>query len=210
MSAKANQTAKRTRIQKANEKKIMDAALQAFGTYGYRGTTIEQIAGLAQMSKPNLLYYFGDKQGLYTAVLSRTLETWLDPLAQIDPNGDPLDEIWRYARKKLQMARAQPAESRLFAVEILQCAPVIQTVLKTRLKDLVDDRVRLFRRWIDAGRLADIDPHHLLYLIWAATQTYADFWTQIEILSDDSGDKDALFSTAENTLRRILMNGLKP
>ena len=201
----------RTRIQQANERKILDAALEAFGRYGYRGATIEQIAGLAEMSKPNLLYYFHDKQTLYAAVLSRTLETWLDPLKELDPAGDPLEEIWAYMRNKLEMSRLHPAESRLFAMEILQGATVIRGLLETRLKDLVDERARIIRRWIDEGRLAAVDPHHLFFLIWATTQTYADFWPQIQVVaSNEARSRKKLFRTAEETLRQVFLNGLKP
>ena len=57
-TARARQTRKRTRIQAANEKRILDAALETFSTYGFRGATVDQIASGAGMTKPNLLYYF--------------------------------------------------------------------------------------------------------------------------------------------------------
>jgi TetR/AcrR family transcriptional regulator len=33
--------------------------------------------------------------------------------------------------------------------------------------------------WIGAGRMAPVDPVHLFFTIWAATQTYADFDVQV-------------------------------
>ena len=60
-------------------------------------------------------------------LLERQLDTWLEPLRQLDPAGDPAEEIGAYIRRKLEMARDYPRESRLFAGEILQGAPVSPT-----------------------------------------------------------------------------------
>lgn len=207
---KPKRVTKTTRIRRLNERKILDAGLKAFGQYGYGGATVNQIADLASMSRSNLLYYFDSKKALYAAVLSRTLETWIDPLEHINPEGEPIDEIWAYAQAKLEMSRTQSAESRLFAMEILQGAPVIRDVLQTRLKNLVNARVKLIQMWIKQGRLAPVDPLHLLFTIWAATQTYADFWPQIEILTRGGAGKKEVFAAAEKNLRLLLTSGLKP
>ncbi len=71
---------RKTRIQSQNEEIILDAALEVFSAYGYRGGTIDQIAARCGLSKPNLLYYFRRKDDIYKAVLERTLADWLEPL----------------------------------------------------------------------------------------------------------------------------------
>ena len=40
----------------------------------------------------------------------------------------------------------------------------------------------MIREWARSGRIANIDPYHLLFMIWATTQHYADFSTQIKTL----------------------------
>ena len=57
-TARAGQTKKRTRIQEENEERILDAALEIFSSYGFRGATVDQIAELAGMTKaePALLF----------------------------------------------------------------------------------------------------------------------------------------------------------
>ena len=81
---------------------------------------MDQIAKAAGLSKPNLLYYFPSKEAIHIALLSRQLETWLDPLIALNPDGDPVAEILAYVERKLEMARNYPRESRLFAGEILR------------------------------------------------------------------------------------------
>ena len=118
-----------TRIQGINRRLILDAALEVFSAYGFRGSTVDQIAEKAGMSKPNLLYYFPRKQNIYVTVLEDTLATWLEPFEQIDPDGDPLDELRRYIAVKLEMSARKPEASRLFANEILHGAPAISNFL---------------------------------------------------------------------------------
>lgn len=197
----------RTRIQAKNEKLIVTAALDVFSTYGYSGATVDRIAASAGMSKANVLYYFGRKQDIYEAVLERTLKVWLDPLRKLDPNGDPIDELWRYTEMKLKLSREAPHASRLFANEILRGAPVIRGFLETELRELVAAACATIQAWIDAGKLANVEPVNLIFLIWAATQHYADFEPQILALESDA---NAIHEGAIRTLRRIIEAGLAP
>ena len=129
-----------TRIQKKNRATILEAALEVFSTSGFRGATVDQIARAAGLSKPNLLYYFPSKEAIFTELLSGLLDTWLDPLRAIDPQGDPLEEFLAYVQRKLQMSRDFPRESRLFANEIVQGAPRMLETLSKDLKPLLEEK----------------------------------------------------------------------
>ncbi|WP_423724861.1 TetR family transcriptional regulator C-terminal domain-containing protein [Aurantimonas marianensis] len=198
-----------TRIQAINREIILEAALEVFSVHGFRGSTVDQIAVRAGMSKPNLLYYFRRKQDIYRAVLERTLRDWLAPLAAIDPAGDPVEELRRYITEKLRMAAEQPAASRLFANEILAGAPVMGGFLETTLKDLVDEKAAIIREWVGRGRLAPVDPHHLIFMIWATTQHYADFDVQIRAVMGDQIDQPGFRGQAAQAVLTLVLNGLK-
>ena len=60
-----------TRIQKRNRSAILTAGLEMFSQFGFRGTTLDQIADAAGLSKPNMLYYFPSKDSIYTALLEQ-------------------------------------------------------------------------------------------------------------------------------------------
>jgi TetR/AcrR family transcriptional regulator len=194
-----------TRIQRRNQAVILEAALEVFSTRGFRGATLDEIALTSGLSKPNLLYYFGSKESIYAALLEGLLETWLDPMTAIDPKGEPLEELLTYVRRKLQMSRDLPRESRLFANEILQGAPQVGAVLGGDLRRLVDEKAAVIRGWSDAGRIARIDPHHLIFSIWALTQHYADFDVQVRAVL---GGADP-FPGAEATLTHIFTRALR-
>ncbi|WP_299859279.1 TetR family transcriptional regulator C-terminal domain-containing protein [uncultured Roseobacter sp.] len=176
---------KPSRIQQRNRRLILDAALDVFSKHGYRGATLDQIAVAAGLSKPNILYYFDGKEEIHVTLLNQLMETWLDPLVTLDPDGDPLQEILGYVQRKLDMARDLPRESRLFAGEILQGAPRMAPHLVAGLQPLFDEKCAVIGAWMDKGALATVDPRHLIFSIWATTQHYADFDAQVQVLLRD-------------------------
>jgi TetR/AcrR family transcriptional regulator len=200
-------TRPRTRIQTRNSAAILEAALEAFSQHGFRGTTLDLIAEGAGLSKPNLLYYFPSKEGIYNALLAALLQTWLDPLRAMNPEGEPLAEILGYVRRKLQLSRDYPRESRLFANEILQGAPRIMPAIEGELKSLVEDRAAVLTRWMDQGRIARMPPHHLIFSIWALTQHYADFDVQVRAVLGEGHDP---FAEAEGFLTLLFTRLLAP
>lgn len=207
--ARAAQTRRRTRIQEEREELILQAALDVFSAHGFRGSTIDQIAETAGLSKPNLLYYFPTKEAMHRLLIDRLLDTWLDPLRELDPDGEPLAEIRGYIRRKLEMARDYPRESRLFANEILQGAPRIQEEMHD-LKRLVDEKAQVLRGWMREGKLARTDPYHLIFSIWATTQHYADFDAQVRAVLGFTGEGEGRFEDAARYLDRLFTSGLKP
>lgn len=201
-------SSRKTRAGEANAERILDAALEAFAAFGFRGARIDQIAIAAGLSKPNLLYYFRTKEELYTAVLARTLNMWLEPLRELDAKSDPRAALTAYIARKLEYSRSHPVASRLFAMEMLQGAPHLSPALAGTLLDLVEAKSRTIEGWVRDGRLRPVDPKHLIFAIWATTQHYADFAAQIRALTGQGlGDAD-FYETARATLSRILLDGV--
>jgi TetR/AcrR family transcriptional regulator len=200
----------RTRIQREKQDVILNAALDVFSLNGFRGATIDQIAEAAGMSKPNLLYYFASKEEIHKRLLEDMLDLWLDPLRALDNEGDPISELRSYIRRKLEMARDFPRESRLFANEMLQGAPHAIDVLEGELKQLVDDKAKVIEAWMDDGRITRTDPYHLIFSIWATTQHYADFDVQVRaVLGKDRGG-EGRFEDAARFLENLFLHGLLP
>ena len=188
---------------------ILRAALDVFSVEGLRGATLAKIADTAGMSKPNVVYYFGSKDAIYTSLLEGLLETWLSPLREVSAEGEPLAEILTYVRRKLRMSQEMPRESKLFATEILHGAPRTRDQLSGELKSLVDEKAALIRKWSAEDKLAKIDPHHLIFSIWAMTQHYADFDVQVCAILDMSRT-EKLFDEADAYLTDFFVRALRP
>ncbi|MEL6601300.1 MAG: TetR family transcriptional regulator C-terminal domain-containing protein [Pseudomonadota bacterium] len=202
------QTVRPTRIQREKRDLILEAALDVFSNNGFRGSTLDQIAAAAGISKPNLLYYFDGKEAIHQALLTRLLDTWLDPLRELNPEGEPLRELRAYVQRKLEMARDYPRESRIFANEVLRGAPHLLPELEGPLRALVEEKAAVLKRWMEAGKLARTDPKHLIFAIWATTQHYADFDVQVRAVLGDDGE--GRFHDASAFLEQLFMGGLRP
>lgn len=209
-TARAGVSKPRTRIQREKQDVILEAALDVFSREGFRGATIDQIAEAAGMSKPNLLYYFPRKEEIYRRLMTGMLDIWLAPLRELDSDGDPVPEIRSYIRRKLEMSRDFPRQSRLFANEMLQGAPRILDTLEVDLKALVDEKARILEAWMEAGKIRRTDPYHLIFSIWATTQHYADFDVQVRaVLGRDRGG-EGRFEDAARYLENLFLHGLLP
>jgi TetR/AcrR family transcriptional regulator len=198
-----------TRIQRANRELILAAALPVFSADGFKGATVDRIAAAAGMSKPNLLYYFRRKDDIYAAVLERTLDAWLEPLEALDPSGEPEAELARYIRIKLRMSLEAPDASRLFANEVLHGAPVIGDVLRGRLRRLVAEKAAVIGGWMESGRLHRMDPTHLIFMIWAMTQHYADFAVQVEAITGPCAHTPGGAAVAADTILTLVLRSLR-
>ncbi len=201
---------KRSRIQTENRALIEEAALAVFSSEGYGGATIERIARAAGMSKPNLLYYFPTKEDIYKEVLISTMAGWLEPLKALNASGDPVTELSAYIRRKVEMSRAGSKASRLFANEIGRGAPLLRPLLETELKALVDEKSAVLQSWMDQGKLKPVDPHHLIFAIWAMTQHYADFEVQIGAILGPRASEPDFHDQACKAVLAIILNGVDP
>ena len=200
---------KRSQDVSAKKQAILTAALNTFSQYGIHGTRLEQVAELAGVSKTNLLYYFPSKEALYVAVMQQILDIWLAPLKAFREDLAPLVAIKEYIRLKLEVSRDYPQASKLFCLEMLQGAPLVMDELTGDLKALVVEKSAIIAAWVSAGKLAPIDPHHLIFMIWATTQHYADFATQVEAVTGKTLRDETFFQQTVDNVQRIIIDGIR-
>lgn len=65
-----------------NQGLIVDAAIRRFSHFGINKTTLSEIAGDLNISKPSLFYYFNDKDSLVIAVLEKLIREFHDSLRE--------------------------------------------------------------------------------------------------------------------------------
>jgi Transcriptional regulator len=200
---------KRSQAVSAKKQAILSAALNTFSQYGMHGTRLEQVAELAGVSKTNLLYYYPSKEALYVAVMRQILDIWLAPLKAFREDFAPLVAIKEYIRLKLEVSRDYPQASRLFCLEMLQGAPLLMNELTGDLKVLVETKSAIIAAWVKAGKLAPVDPHHLIFMIWATTQHYADFATQIEAVTGSTLQDEAFFQRTVENVQHMIIEGIR-
>lgn len=202
-------TGRRSRAVAAKKQAILAAGLALFSQYGIHGTSLDQVAEQAGVSKTNMLYYYPSKEALYVAVLKDILEIWLAPFKSFSADQEPLVAIGDYIRRKLEVSRDYPQASRLFCLEMLQGAPLLMAELSGDLKQLVDEKSAIIADWVASGKLAPVDPQHLVFMIWATTQHYADFATQIEAVTGKNLSDPQFFAETVAGVQRMITEGIR-
>lgn len=193
---------------KESEKLILQAAEVEFANRGFKGATIIDIAKRADLPKANVLYYFPTKLELYRRVIDDVFNAWLHAADQFSDHENAQTALTHYIKVKMDLSRTKPNGSKVWANEIMHGAPIIKDYLETRLCEWAVSREALIQAWIDDGQIRPIKPKFLLYLIWASTQHYADFNTQIEALNGGKPLADEEFEEAKETLIGIILNGV--
>ena len=75
-------------------RRILAAAEVCFGRLGFQKTSVVEIAEAAQVSKPLVYRYFGSKERLYEAVVTRIFQGWNDELQdELSLAGAPVDSF---------------------------------------------------------------------------------------------------------------------
>ena len=78
------------------EQQMLDAAVQMFSVNGYHETSMDGIAAAAEISKPMLYLYYGSKEELFSACLSRELSRFVEAVrADIDLKQSPHELLRR-------------------------------------------------------------------------------------------------------------------
>jgi TetR/AcrR family transcriptional regulator len=199
-------------IGEKNQQKVLEAAVKVFSRKGFSGARIDEIAKEAGMSKTNMLYYFKTKKELYQVVIVRVLRRWLGTLGNLQSSDQPIDVITKYISKKMQMSQQYPEASRLIAMEIMAGAPVIGEFFQTELHAWVKEKGQVFLKWQNEGLMASIEPAHVFFMIWALTQTYADFESQIAAVIKPNDYDSEIYPPATRFAIEVLVRGfdLKP
>lgn len=166
-------------IRAHNQSIILSAAEEEFVLRSYRGATMQGIADRAGLPKANIHYYFKNKKNLYKVVLRSIIQEWNDGLITMTVDSDPKEVIEKFVRTKLHQAFAHPNRHKLFAVEVISGAPNLHDFMSTTMKDWALDKAEVMKIWHQQEKISIADPLQLLILIWATTQRYAEFETEI-------------------------------
>ena len=193
-------------IGELNRSKILNAAEKEFALHGFKGARVQQIADRAELPKTNVLYYFKSKETLYLALLEDILQLWNSRFDEATFGDDPAEVLAQYIADKMEISRSRPDASKMFALEIINGAPNLNDFFRDQHANWMIGRVAVINQWIDAGKMAASDPHYLLFNIWATSQHYADFSTQINVLRGKPMTQID-FAEATNNLIKLILTG---
>jgi TetR/AcrR family transcriptional regulator len=183
--------------------RILAAALREFSAHGFAGARVDRIARRARINKRMLYHYFGNKEGLFKAILSRKLGERL-AWAAATP-GDPGESLAFW----FDITCRDPDWVRLLQWEALEGGP--GTISRE------SERQRAFKVGVDQLRVrqargllrADLDPRQTLLAMMALTMFPVAF-PQITRLATGLRPKDPTFRKQRVEFLRRFAGALLP
>ena len=180
------------------EQQMLDAAVQMFSVNGYHETSMDGIAAAAEISKPMLYLYYGSKEELFSACLSRELSRFVDAVrADIDLKQSPHELLRRTILSVLHYLDANRASWIVLYSQATSSQVFAHTIREGREK-IIDLVARLLENGTRNTEL-DNDFHMMAVALVGAGEAVA---TRVSI-----GDTDV--DEAAELLINLFWRGLK-
>ena len=158
--------------------RILDVALDSFGSRGYDATSLDAVAAQLDLSKQTILYWFPSKEVLMEAVIARTAteitRTMQDAL---DGAGEGWSRVEAVVRAAFRLGARRPALLGMLR-EVNRLGPPAATTMTAALSPLVERATTFLEGEMDAGRMRRSDPNLLLLAIYS---TVVGMVTEVEV-----------------------------
>jgi TetR/AcrR family transcriptional regulator len=148
--------------------RILDAALNLFGSRGFEAVSLDEIAVAVGVRKQTVLYWFSSKDELLSSVVERTAEELVVSIeAALRHAGEGFARVEAVVKAVFRPAVRRPALLGLVR-ELNRLGPSVSLSLRSRFQPLIDRGVSFLRDEMSAGRMRQGDPHLMLAISYAA------------------------------------------
>lgn len=155
---------------------IVDAALVAFGTNGYRKTSISDIAGTAGISKAMVFHYFGTKKNLYIHLVKLCADILISEIkAKFDDTvTDFFDRIKDVTEIEIAVMKKHPGILSFLASAYFEEAPEVKEDFKAFYAQGEGFRQKITFDEIDTSRFKDgIDPKLVMKMLTLCAEGFS-------------------------------------
>lgn len=149
-----------SRDAEATKNRILDAAEEEFAKTGLLGTRTEAIAAKTGVTKSMIFYHFGDKEGLYQAVLERAIATRVRAMQTVDTNAtEPEEALCALVTTILDESGHNSNLPAIFFYEGIQNKGKFYGQIA--IASTYEPIVNVLRRGMAAGKFRELDPLHV-------------------------------------------------
>lgn len=160
-------------------RRILDAALVAFGSRGFEATSLDDLARELGIRKQTILYWYSSKEVLLAAVIDHTAaEVTVRLERAVAAAGPGFARVEGIVRAMARLVARYPAMLG-FVREVSRLGPPASTRLTAAIAPLVDRASGYLAAEMDAGRMRRHDPRLLLLAAYSMVTGLA---TEVEVL----------------------------
>lgn len=118
---------------------LMNVATRIFAQKGFRGTSIRDIAEAHGVSVSNIYHHFGNKEGLWLAIIEQTVKDLPRQLtAAAQSQSEPVDRLRDIVRTHLEFIEHHQQEVRIFFVNESMLSPDGAKIIRNTQKKILD------------------------------------------------------------------------
>lgn len=153
------------------KRRLLDAAAEEFGDHGFTGASTRAIADRAGVQHALVRYHFGDKQGLWRAVIEELFashKAWHDAQMRDLTEVDPVKKLRKIQEEFIRWSAEAVPYHRIMAHVAERSNPQLTWMIDEHLRGVYEERARLIRAAQAAGKYIMGDPYHLQYLFLGA------------------------------------------
>ena len=161
----------------APRERIVAAAIEVFGTYGFSKSTVQEIAAAAHVSKPLFYRHFTNKQDVFEVVIDRVFTDWHEAMTlQVTRKGGTTAESLRILLMgALEYAQARPLLGRLLTRDSQLLLSTRSDVWERACRALEDLIKKILRRGVEAGEVrSDLPIDHMADLLTEINFVYTN------------------------------------
>lgn len=161
---------RRSNQKRANEvrQRVLQAALECFGAFGFDGTSTRAVADRAQVTHTLVLYHFGTKEELWLATMEDALGTYSQAMSENLRNLEGVsaaNALKSFIEKFVRLSAKYPQIHRIMTMEGNQDTARLHWVINHYLRDHFTAVRDIIRKAQDDGTVRDCDAARLYYYI---------------------------------------------
>lgn len=195
---------------------IIAAAEELFLELGFQATRVSEVARRAGVSIGSIYVHYGNKEGLYTALVSRALDIEAEYLDAVldDAQLHDLEKVVALGEAYLRFFREHPAYFRLL---MMPMEPIPEKALASPLARQIaargaKQRERLadaIRNCIEQGIVRDdVDPEHAANFWWAAWNGVVALTLRSDELAIDQDEMEQVVLAGRMMIAEGLVSGV--
>lgn len=177
---------------------ILDAATKSFSLFGYKATTIEQVAKVANVGKGTIYTFFDNKEVLLQEVvvsLIREMKVAMD--MTVDPSVSFIENAHMALMKMLQFREKHVLFAKLVEEEKALRTPAVKEMLQVIETEIISYIAGFIQIGIDKKHINECDPPLVAYLLLKSYLAFVVDWQQTH---DEPLSEEKILSTFKQTI----------
>lgn len=182
---------------------ILEAAAKSFSLFGYKATTMDQVAKIANVGKGTIYTFFANKEELFNAIVVKMIDEMRMEADKVSVEGASFEKN-AHARlmQMLKFRETHQLYAKLIDEERELRTPAVGEVLETIEKEIVNYIKEKIEKSIKKGELKTCDTELIAYLLFKAYIALVADWGKTH---DDELEEERIVELLSGTIFKSLL-----